>query len=346
MKHFLKITFLFMLVWSCTDEPVETIFFDLDTENGIFIACEGNFMYGNGSLSFYHPEKKEVTNHLFQARNNAPLGDVVQSLAQKGNSLFIVVNNSGKIVVADSRTIEFQRNITGLVSPRYIHFVTDGKAYISDLYAGHITLFNPETLGITGTIDLEGHTSEQMVQVGKHVFVSHWVNGEHILVIDTETDQLIDKIKVPAQPKDLRVDKNGKIWALCGGSYDNMPVEEQPSALVRIDPATRTMEQIYRFSEGMFSSGLEMSAAGDSLYYLNKGIFKMGVNSRHLPDSAFIPEDEKLFYHLAVDSLTGEIYVADAIDYTQDAVVYRYSQGGMLIDSFKTGINPSDFLFH
>jgi hypothetical protein len=59
----------------------------------------------------------------------------------------------------------------------------------------------------------------------------------------------------------------------------------------------------------------------------------------------FIPENEKLFYHLAVNPGNNEIYIADAIDYTQDAVVYRYSQSGMLKDSFKVGINPSDFLF-
>ncbi|WP_372947172.1 DUF5074 domain-containing protein [Mariniphaga sp.] len=345
MKHFLKITFVLALLGSCTNEPVETVFFDLDTENGIFIACEGNFMYGNGSLSFYHPEKKEVTNHLFQARNSAPLGDVVQSLAKHGKSLFIVVNNSGKIVVADSRTVEFKGIVSGLTSPRYIHFVSEEKAYISDLYASHINIFNPETLEISGTIDLEGHTSEQMVQIGKYVYVSHWENGEHIMVIDVETDEMVDKMKVPAQPKDLRVDKNGKIWALCGGSYENSDVDSQPSALVRLDPETRTMEQIYRFSEGVFSSGLEMNAAGDTLYYLNKGLFKMAINSRHLPDSMFIPEKEKLFYHLAVNPENNEIYIADAIDYTQDAVVYRFSQSGVLKDSFKVGINPSDFLF-
>jgi DNA-binding beta-propeller fold protein YncE len=345
MKHLLKIALVLVLAWSCTKEPVETIFFDLDTENGIFIACEGNFMYGNGSLSFYHPEKKELTNYLFQARNNAPLGDVVQSMARKGNSLFIVVNNSGKIVVADARTLEFKGIISGLTSPRYIHFVSENKAYISDLYANHITIFNPETLEIIGTIELEGHISEQMVQVGKFVFASHWVNGEHILVIDTEKDELVDKIKVPSQPKDLLLDKNGKIWALCGGSYENSNADEHPSALVRIDPETRTMEQIYRFSEGIFSSGLEMNATGDTIYYLNRGVFKMAVNNRQLPDSAFIPENEKLFYNLAVNPENNEIYIADAIDYTQDAVVYRYSQGGIMLDSFKVGINPSDFLF-
>lgn len=345
MKHFLKILFLFTLVWSCTDEPVETVYFDLNTENGIFIANEGNFMYGNGSLSFYHPEKKKVTNHLFSARNNAPLGDVVQSLAQKGTSLFIVVNNSGKIVLADSRSVEFKGIITGLTSPRYIHFVSDEKAYVSDLYASHITVFNPVTLEQTGKVDLQGYHSEQMVQIGKFVYASHWVNGEHILIIDTERDELVDSIKVPAQPKDLELDKNGKIWALCGGSYQNFDVEENPSALVRIDPETRTMEQIYRFGTEMFSSSLEINATGDTLFFLNKGVFKMEVNSRHLSDSVFIPEHEKLFYNLALNPNNNDIYVADAIDYTQDAVVYRYSQEGSLIDSFKVGINPSHFLF-
>lgn len=334
-----------MLAWSCTEEPVETVFFDLDTENGVFIANEGNFMYGNSSLSFYHPETKKVTNHLFSARNNAPLGDVVQSLARKGNSLFIVVNNSGKIVVADARTVEFKGIITGLTSPRYVHFVSEGKAYISDLYSGHITVFNPETFEITGKIELEGYNSEQMVQLGKYVYASHWVNGEHLLIIDAETDEWVDAIKVPAQPKDLEVDKNGKIWVLCGGSYENIDVEENPSALVRLDPKTRTIEQIYRFAEGMYSSGLEINATGDTLFFLNNGVFKMAVDSRKLPDSAFISEGDKLFYHLAVNPANNEIYIADAIDYTQDAVVYRYAPNGVLKDSFKVGINPSDFLF-
>jgi DNA-binding beta-propeller fold protein YncE len=345
MKYTLKILLLLAMAWSCTDEPVETVFFDLDTENGIFIACEGNFMYGNGSLSFYNPETKKVTNQLFYARNNAPLGDVVQSLAKKDNSLFIVVNNSGKIVVADARTAEFKGVIPGLTSPRYIHFVSGEKAYVSDLYASHITIFNPETLEITGTIDLAGHTSEQMRQIGKYVYASHWLNGEHILIVDAETDELVDSVKVPAQPKDMEVDKNGKLWALCGGSYQNIDVAESPSALVRIDPETQTIEQIYRFNEGMFSSSLEMNVSGDTLFFLNDGIYKMAVDSRHLPDSAFIPENEKLFYRVAVDPAKNEIYVADAIDYTQDAVVYRFSQSGVLKDSFKVGINPSDFLF-
>ncbi|HKI90073.1 MAG TPA: hypothetical protein VKA38_13675, partial [Draconibacterium sp.] len=66
---------------------------------------------------------------------------------------------------------------------------------------------------------------------------------------------------------------------------------------------------------------------------------------KSLPDSSFISMENKLFYSLGVNPENNEIYVSDAIDYTQNAVIYRYSQQGILIDSFLVDINPSDFLF-
>src|SRR6056297_2942605 len=163
MQKIFKIAILLFLVVACADEPVETVFFDLDTENGVYVSCEGNFMYGNGSLSFYNTETKKVTNQLFYARNNAPLGDVVQSLSMFQDLLFVVVNNSGKIYIADAETAEYRGSVTGLTSPRYIHFLSEEKAYISDLYSAEMTIIHPATFEITGKIDLEGHTSEQMV---------------------------------------------------------------------------------------------------------------------------------------------------------------------------------------
>ncbi|MFW5822468.1 MAG: DUF5074 domain-containing protein [Tangfeifania sp.] len=345
MQKFFKIAVFLFLVGACAEEPVETVFFDLDTENGVYISCEGNFMYGNGSLSFYNTETKKVTNQLFYARNNAPLGDVVQSLSMFQDLLFIVVNNSGKIYIVDAETAEYRGAVTGLTSPRYIHFLSEEKAYVSDLYSAEITIIHPATFEITGKIDLEGHTSEQMVKVGKYLFVTSWSNDEYVLIIDTESDELIHKIKVPFQPKDLEVDENGKIWVLSEGSYEGTNEQERKGALTRIDAQTFTIEQIYRFGAGRNPSGLEINSSGDTLYFLNGGVWKMGIESRFLPDDVLIPSNEKLFYNLAVNTGSDEIYVTDAIDYTQNAVIYRYSEKAELIDSFRVGINPSDFLF-
>ncbi|MDE6070728.1 MAG: YncE family protein, partial [Alistipes sp.] len=45
------------------------------TGRGLFIANEGNFMYGNASLSYYDPERKHVENEVFARANAQKLGD-------------------------------------------------------------------------------------------------------------------------------------------------------------------------------------------------------------------------------------------------------------------------------
>jgi hypothetical protein len=64
--------------------------------DGAFIINEGNFRWGNGSLSFYSYDSSRIYNSVFESVNNRPLGDVPFSLAESENSLFIVVNNSAK----------------------------------------------------------------------------------------------------------------------------------------------------------------------------------------------------------------------------------------------------------
>jgi len=345
MRNLIMFILIVFIINSCNNEPVETVYAIPVADKGVFIACEGNFLYGNGSLSFYNPEKKQVVNNIFYARNNSPLGDVVQSLALHQNQLFIVVNNSGKIVVADASSLEFKGVITGLTSPRYIHFIDDTKAYISDLYANHLTIFNPQNLEVTGLIPIKGQTAEQMVQVGRYLFVSHWSYGQNLLVIDTAIDSLVAKIKVPFQPRDLAVDKNDKVWVLSDGGLEGSVTGKELAAISRVDPETFTIEQIYRLEEGALPSSLKINNSGDTIYFLNRDVFKMAINSRKLPESSFIKSKGNLFYSLAVDPLLGEIYVSDAVDYTQSALVYRFADTGTLIDSFKVGINPSFFLF-
>jgi len=74
-------------------------------------------------------------------------------------------------------------------------------------------------------------------------------------------------------------------------------------------------------------------------------VVKMGIDSPQMPDEPFIAAGNKLFYSMAVDPAGNDVYVTDAIDYTQDAVVYRYRWTGTPVDTFRVGINPSGFLF-
>jgi hypothetical protein len=92
-------------------------------------------------------------------------------------------------------------------------------------------------------------------------------------------------------------------------------------------------------------SSLCMNGAGDTLFFLNQGIFHLPVDAAALPGNPFIAEDEHLFYSLAVDPQTSIIYTSDAIDYQQRGLILRYQPDGSLIDSFRAGIIPGKVVF-
>lgn len=347
MKKIIAIVLGLAGLASCTTEPVSTYLFDDKIDSGVFISCEGNYMYGNSSLSFYNDKSRKISNQIFYAVNNVPLGDVAQSLAVYENSLFIVVNNSGKIYVVDSKTIKFKGIIKGLVSPRYIHICNSGKAYVSDLYAGQLVIFNPKTLQVMGKINIPGKkSSEQMVQVGKYVYVTSWLAENQVYIIDTENDLVVDSIKTPFQPKNIVKDIKNKIWVTSDGGYNQKTKLTEKSSLLRIDPETRTIEKIFTQQGNMpVFSGLQVNPPGDTLCFVCGDVFKMAVTDKNLPPKSFIPSRGKLIYSMGINPSDGEIYFADANNYTADSWIFRYTKAGTGVDSFKVGINPSYFLF-
>ena len=177
------------------------------TGAGLFITNEGNFQYGNASLSYYDPETKQVQNEVFFRANGMKLGDVAQSMTIYDNKGWVVVNNSHVIFAIDLNTFKEVGRITGFTSPRYIHFLSDEKAYVTQIWDPRIYIVNPKTYQITGYVetdmDFETGSTEQMVQYDKYVFTNCWSYQNRILVIDTETDKVCDQITVVIQPTSL-----------------------------------------------------------------------------------------------------------------------------------------------
>ena len=318
----------------------------LSLSKGVFIINEGNFMYGNSSLSFYNPATRKVQNDLFYAVNNLPLGDVAQSMIIYQNLGYIVINNSGKIYVVDSSNGKYVGKITGLTSPRYIHIINDKKAYVSDLYAGRITIVNPLTYQITGFIRTFGHAStEQMVQLNNMLFVTCWSFDNTILVIDTNTDAIIDSIKTGKQPGGLVLDKFNKIWTLCDGGWSKAGTSVRAPILQCINPLTRTIDLSFSFTSDAAPSRLVINGTGDSLLFINNGVWKFGVTEPKPVKQPFLKTGNHLWYGLGADPSSTDIYLGDAIDYQQRGVIYRYSAEGAVVDSFKAGIIPGSFCF-
>ena len=317
------------------------------TGSGLFITNEGNFMYGNASLSYYDPEKKQVENEIFFRANGFKLGDVAQSMVIRDGIGWIVVNNSGVIYAIDIYTFKEVGRIEGFTSPRYIHFLNDEKAYVTQIWDPRIYIVNPRTYEITGYIqtdmDFETGSTEQMVQYDKYVFTNCWSYQNRILVIDTETDTVCDEITVGIQPTSLVMDKYNKIWTVTDGGYEGSPYGHEAPSLYCIDAATRKVEKQFKFKFGDWPSEVQLNGTRDTLYFINKAIWRLPVTATNFPVKPFVPYQNTLYYGLTVNPFNSEVYVADAIDYVQDGVILRYSPEGELLDEFYVGIIPGAF---
>ncbi|MBL7918308.1 MAG: hypothetical protein JNM96_07905 [Bacteroidia bacterium] len=154
---------------SCVkDKPNKTVPTTVNLSAGkkVFIINEGNFMNANASVSLYDTGNESVVENYFYAQNNSALGDVAQSINKINNDYYIVVNNSGKIVVCNEYFV-VRRNISGLTSPRYIIPVSNQKAYVSDLYANAISIIDLNKGTKTGSIPCGGWTEKMVMLYNK-----------------------------------------------------------------------------------------------------------------------------------------------------------------------------------
>ena len=316
--------------------------------HGLFITNEGNFQYGNASLSFYDPLEKSVENELFYRANAMKLGDVAQSMTIRDGIGWIVVNNSHVIFAIDIETGKEIGRITNLTSPRYIHFLSNEKAYVTQIWDNRIFIVNPSTFEITGYIPvprmtMEQGSTEQMVQYGKYVFVNCWSYQNRILKIDTETDSVVDELVVGIQPTSLVLDKNNKIWSVTDGGYEGSPYGYETPSLYRIDAETFTIEKEFRFNFGDAPSEVQLNGTKDKIYWINDDIWEMDVTADVLPSNPFLDSRGTIYYGLTIDPSSGDVYVADAIDYQQQGMILRYSSEGAELDKFYVGIIPGAF---
>ena len=317
------------------------------TGKGLFITNEGNFMYGNASLSYYDTEQRHVENEVFARANAQKLGDVAQSMVIRKGIGWVVVNNSGVIFAIDINTFREVGRITGFTSPRYIHFLSDEKAYVTQIWDPRICIVNPRTFEITGYVetdmDYESGSTEQMVQYGRYVFTNCWSYQNRILKIDTQTDTVVDELVVGIQPTSLVMDCNNKIWTVTDGGYENSPYGYEEPSLCCIDAETFTIEKRFKFRFGEHPSEVQLNGAGDTLYWINDDIWQMPVTADAVPVRPFVEYSGTIYYGLTVNPVNGDVYVADAIDYVQNGVILRYSPSGELLDTFTVGITPGAF---
>jgi YVTN family beta-propeller protein len=343
MKHTAYILLTALLVVSaCRSDkpdvkPEEQI--SASTGTGVFVTNEGLYQWGNASVSYIHFADNKVTEDVFEAANDRPLGDICQSMELFNGKGYVVVDNSGKIEIVNPSTFQSVGSISGLTSPRYFLGVSTTKAYVTDLFSNSISVVDLTSNTKTKSIPCPGWT-EELVLANSKVYVTN-VRKKYLYILNTTTDVLQDSIEIGEASNSVKKDKNGKVWVLCSGKIN----ASTAPTLHRINPANDEVELTLTFPLAANPWRLDINGGGDTLYFLNSGVYQFPIALTSLPTSPLIPEGGSLFYGLGIDPHSGVIYVSDAIDYVQKGKVFRYTPSGANIDNFNVGINPGEFCF-
>lgn len=301
----------------------------------VLVLCEGNFNWGNASLDLYEPSTDKVFDDMFQKTNGMALGDVLQSGIVWGNEVFLVLNNSSKIMVTDTVNFTLKNFFSGFQSPRYVLPVAGVNMLVTDLYSKDLKLIDRSSGAILSRHWVNGWCEEMLQYAPGKVAVCNQ-NGK-IYFYDITNDDMEDSISVHKGSQWIVKDKTGMLWTLC---KDSNP------AIVRIDPINNTIKNTFLFTAGKAASQLEINAAGDTLFYLlDNALCAMRITDMNTSETPFFSVSGANFYGLGIHPKSGEIYVSDAADYVSRGTVYVLNKNGKERTHFKTGIIPNGFVF-
>lgn len=320
--------------------------------HNVYVVCEGNYGFGNASLSLYVPSKDSVYDDIYKAVNNQSLGDVFQSMQRIGAYYFLCINNSDKVVVLDTAGWTLVAGIN-IPKPRYILPINETKAYVSTLYSNKLYIINPQTLQITGTIAMPAQNPEGMLLDGSTAYICTWDTAcQSLYAINTATDNIERSYTLTGRaPQGVLMDKEHKLWVLAGNI-----TKGKVASLTRLDPATGQVLSEYMFPGHADPLRPVFNNTRDTLYFVeanyygqnndHNGIYRMSIYDAALPQQPFVAGSRyQYFWGVDIEPATGNIYIGDPKGFTQRGSVYIYSPDGTQVTSFTTGVGPGHFYF-
>ena len=340
--------FIIILVFSaCPDVQVKDKQYKFEKEAGFFITNEGIFQQANASVSYFDWKQDSLYENIFENANGEKIGDILQNMNIFKGKAYLVVNNSAWIDVVDIESFEKRGEIRGFVSPRFFQPVSKEKAYVTDLYSGYIYVVDLNRNIVSKKI-FTGKWTEKIALSGNKLYVScPWVYSKpvskKILVLNTDTDEIIDSISAGINPSDLGIDKNGFLWTLNNGNT----IKNIPGSLYKINLETKSVVDSFIFDKtlSIFNSSLRFNENRDSIYILYNDVYSLSVEGDITPEKIVSGESRNL-YGMDPDNKNELIFLTDAQNFAEKGKVFIYTKKGELIKTLNAGYLPNSIVIY
>ena len=330
---------------------------------GLYVLNEGNMGSNKCTLDYLDLTTGIYTRNIYPTRNPSQvmeLGDVGNDIKVYGSSLWMVVNMSNKVEVADARTA-VSRGHVDIPNCRSLAF--DGKyvyvsAYVGEIgkesVVGGVYKVDTTSLQIVGKVNVGYQPDELTVSNGKLYVVNSGgyeaVQGRgydrRVSVINLTTFSLERHIDVAPNLALIRADRHGRLWVASRGDY-----MKWPARLYLLD---KDKDGRMAVTDSINTAVSGMCLEGDSIYYYGAVYGSNGkasntfgiidVNKREIVSTHLIeePADNPIHtaYGILVHPATHDIYIMDATNFVSSGKLYCFDRNGKFKWTTWTGDIP------
>lgn len=343
---------------------------------GMYVLNEGNMGSNKCTLDFLDLSANNTTVHyirnIYSERNPTEvkeLGDVGNDIQVYGSRLWMVINVSNKVEVADAYTCKKIGQVN-IANCRYVVF-HENYAYVSS-YAGPVELGGRAQLGRVYKVDTltlqkvdsvtVGYQPEQMGIVDGKLYVAnsggYRANRKYdntVSQIDLATFKEERKIEVSMNLHRCDADKYGQLWVTSRGNYSSD--DPVPS---RLHWLQKDRNGEMQRTDSLDITVSDMCIVGDSLYYIGvdntntstNGTITYGiVNVRtHQVISTSLSDSEEISsirmpYSIIVNPLHKDFYIMDARDFVTSGKLFHFTADGKYDWDVSTGDIPAQAAF-
>jgi len=331
-----KIYLFFLLIFiSCSIDDGDQII-EPSINNWVFVACEGNYGASNGSIT--------MINDSGEIKSVSDLGDVVQSLEVYKNKLFVIVNNSHKIIAFDITKdglrlpgIEID---TKNSSPREMKIVND-KLYFTNWNTSDIQILNLNNYVIEEFIKVDGKP-ESIEYDGNNLWVGIQLNedysdGNKLLKINTDNNSIVESFEIGKGPTSISI-INKNVYVA------NTYYDAQYNAYYgtsRVNTIENKVD-INNYGPGIVCGGDVLNFNNEIFRSFDGGIAKLGDDLKILDETKIGSYDPAQLYS---SKIIGE-YIYFGITNFQDINVVKVLDfKNNEISSYNVGLIPGDFAY-
>lgn len=342
------ITGLIVIACNKVENPTENPFGEDFFAEGVFIANEGLFQSGTGTLSFYNILQDTLVNEVYQAIHDQPLGNIVQSLSKIDQYLVVIVNNANHVRYLNYPSLSKKELVTDIQLPRFSLAVSDDMLAVSSWTEPFLHFINVDDQVNTSSLLLHA-PADKLLKNQSDLLVLHQGGfgiDSTISIVNLNDFSLNQVLQVYPKPTGIALVQD-HIWVLCSGKGWNGITQEDDTEghLICITKESYEVINDIAFPNTQQHPEKLVVMNNEKLLFLyQEGVCYYDLNLEQIILDQPLITNENSFYGLAYDDKNHLIYATDPVNYSEAGWFKIYNEEGTIIDSLRTGIIPGEML--